>query len=129
MIRRAVAGMRVETVRTMARSAFEVYLDEDILYSKLKQKQFPNFEALVGTIRQHVETEAPVQVARFSYNFFYNDTAEIPFHSSISINLDGKQQRAENRVSYKFVHFDEKVRNKYFSTFLGPPVSSADIMT
>ena len=67
MIRRSVAGVRVETVRTMTRAAFEIHLDDELVYSKLRQKRFPNFEAVVATIRQHVETGGPVQVGKLCF--------------------------------------------------------------
>jgi selT/selW/selH-like putative selenoprotein len=62
MIRRSVEGVRVEVRRTGVRGAFEVYLGDDLLYSRLRYKQFPNFEAVVESIRHHVQHRGAVQV-------------------------------------------------------------------
>ncbi len=54
--------MWVEVRRTGVRGAFEVYLGDDLLYSRLRHKQFPNFEAVVESIRHHVQHRGAVQV-------------------------------------------------------------------
>ena len=62
MIQRSVEGVRVEAKRTGVRGAFEVYLGDDLLYSKLRQKQFPNFEAVVASVSHHRRHQGAVQV-------------------------------------------------------------------
>jgi hypothetical protein len=41
---------------------FQIYLDEELLYSKLRLKQFPNFESVVTTIRLYMDQGGTVEV-------------------------------------------------------------------